>query len=557
MRDTQDPVRHWMVNLHNFPSQVSGRAAAARTCINGLSPGHSRQTLCLRAARHGKGRLRAVSARWNNDEVQVAEAGSAEENGHSAVSVQTDGRSVRSRVASRAGWNLIDQAVSSLSNFGLSVVVARAVDIRHYGSFAVAYAVFTLLLGLERTLVSQPLSIRYTNSSPVVFRRHARRAAGSALLAGLVAAILVACVGGPLSGDSLSLFAIAVLMPGLFLQDSWRTIFICRGDPRKAAVNDAVWTVLMFPVLILMIHLGFSRPWELIAGWGVTGWIAAVFGVVQAKLFPELRKAWGWAWSHRALSGFLAAEQLSAYGSLQIALLIVAGLGGRADAGAFRGAQTLLGPMNMLALGGMAFVVPEFVRTKGLSTRGRIRAALAFSSILAAIDLAWGLLLNFIPTRLGTLALGDTWFRAHELIIPLTIGLAALAFALGPLTALQSIGRVREAFGVSMLLAPLLLVGTVAGLHFGGVRGAAWGMATAQWLVVPVWWRRLRQLPATPNESDVSEAAHDEAVGLDDTVFDPYPDVDPITLPNGAGARPWATAARAEHSGYVPMPAET
>jgi O-antigen/teichoic acid export membrane protein len=461
-------------------------------------------------------------------------------------------------VASRAGWNLIDQAVSSLSNFGLSVVIARAVDIRQYGAFAVAYAVFTLLLGLERTLVSQPLSIRYTNSSPVVFRRHARRAAGAAILAGLVSAVLVACLGGPLSGGSLSLYAIAVLMPGLFLQDSWRTIFICRGDPRKAALNDAVWTVLMFPVLIILIHLGYSKPWQLVAGWGVTGWIAAIVGIVQARLFPQLRKAWSWAWGHRALSGFLAAEQLSAYGSLQIALLIVAGLGGRADAGAFRGAQTLLGPMNMLALGGMAFVVPEFVRTKGLSTQGRIRAALAFSSALATIDLAWGLVLNFIPNRLGTLALGATWFRAHELIIPLTVGLAALAFALGPLTALQSVGRVREAFRVSVLLAPLLLVGTVAGLHFGGVRGAAWGMASAQWLVVPVWWRRLRQLPAAPTEPDVSEPNHAKIAGMDDTVFAPYPDVDPVDLPNVAGIGSRVTAAGGkEQNGHVSVPAET
>jgi hypothetical protein len=202
----------------------------------------------------------------------------------------------------------------------------------------------------------------------------------------------------------------------------------------------------------------------------------------------------------------------------------------------------------------MAFVVPEFVRTKGLSTRGRIRAALAFSSALATIDLAWGLVLNFIPNRLGTLALGDTWFRAHELIIPSTIGLAALAFALGPLTALQSIGRVREAFGVSVLLAPLLLVGTVAGLHFGGVRGAAWGMAAAQWLVVPVWWRRLRQLPATPTEPDVSEPNHAKIAGMDDTMFDRYPDVHPGNLPNGGGIRP---KLRAELGDYVPLPAES
>ena len=75
-------------------------------------------------------------------------------------------RSERSRprtsgAARRAGWNLVDQVISSVTNAALSFVVARSVDVEQFGGFAVAFSVFALAVGLSRALATSPLGIRF------------------------------------------------------------------------------------------------------------------------------------------------------------------------------------------------------------------------------------------------------------------------------------------------------------------------------------------------------------------------------------------------------------
>jgi hypothetical protein len=63
----------------------------------------------------------------------------------------------------RAGWNVADQALSALTNVVLSFIVARNVDADGFGAFSVAFLVFSLLIGAERSLVGGPLSMRHSH----------------------------------------------------------------------------------------------------------------------------------------------------------------------------------------------------------------------------------------------------------------------------------------------------------------------------------------------------------------------------------------------------------
>ena len=53
-------------------------------------------------------------------------------------------------LARRAGWGLVDQALSASTNVAVFFVVAHQVDLRGLDSFAIAFYVFTLLIGVER-----------------------------------------------------------------------------------------------------------------------------------------------------------------------------------------------------------------------------------------------------------------------------------------------------------------------------------------------------------------------------------------------------------------------
>ena len=56
----------------------------------------------------------------------------------------------RRRLGGAAVWTLIDQALSSLTNVALSIVVARAVTPTEFGGFSVALIAFTFIIGLLR-----------------------------------------------------------------------------------------------------------------------------------------------------------------------------------------------------------------------------------------------------------------------------------------------------------------------------------------------------------------------------------------------------------------------
>ena len=76
-------------------------------------------------------------------------------------------------VARRASWSFGDQALSSLTNFALAVVVARAVTAEEFGAFGLAFSAYLLVLGLVRAVTAEPLLVRASHVEPA---EHARQA---------------------------------------------------------------------------------------------------------------------------------------------------------------------------------------------------------------------------------------------------------------------------------------------------------------------------------------------------------------------------------------------
>ena len=96
----------------------------------------------------------------------------------------------------RFGWGLGDQLLSSVTNFLLGLVVARSVGARDLGAFSLAYATFTLSLGATRAIAGELLVVRHSAVSEEDWRYGVKRAAGTAVMTGVVvgAGCLVASV---------------------------------------------------------------------------------------------------------------------------------------------------------------------------------------------------------------------------------------------------------------------------------------------------------------------------------------------------------------------------
>ena len=395
----------------------------------------------------------------------------------------------RSGLGARAIWIVADQAVSSLANAGLTFVIAGVVSPSEYGAFALAFSVYSLVIALTQGLCGQVLVIRYSAADPARQTWAAAAAGGAAVLlgalSGLITLVIALFTGMPLRGV---LLAVAVLLPALALQDTWRTAFVSRGSPRAAFVNDLVWTLLQAVGVGVLLLLGADQAVPFVLAWAGSALVAALFGARQNRQAPTYRTTRGWVVDHRDVSYPSLTNAVVNLGTIQIAFVVIAVIGAVDDVGALRAAQTLLGPLNIVGFAVGSFVIPEVVR-RSPSKKGLVQIALAVSGLLVAVDALWGGVLLLIPESVGVALLGETWTSARE-ALPAMIAFTCLTGAsVGATAIMRALNRVSYNVWINALLGPLILVLSAVGVRMAGASGAAAGFMFAGLLVLPpCWW---------------------------------------------------------------------
>lgn len=395
----------------------------------------------------------------------------------------------------RAGWNLIDQVLSSLTNAVLAFLIARSVTESEFGGFSVAFTVFSVLIGISRAVASSPLSVRFSGAEPEAFRGAAAAGVGTALAIGATGGAGCLLAGAALGGPvGTALLALGVVLPGLLVQDAWRLVFFAEARPRAAVVNDTTWAVLQVGAVLLLVELGVGAVGPLTLAWGLAACAAALLGLRQSGVRPRPTRASSWLRKHLDLTRYLLVEYLTLQGGLQLAMFAIAGLGSLSAVGAIRGAQVLLGPTTILAVGMYTFALPEFSRRREtLSTGGWLRGALALSVFVTGLGALWGGLFVFLPDAVGRELLGETWEGTRSVLVASIVQQAGAAIAIGPATMLYAMDRAKVTLSIHAVLAPLLLAGGTVGVLVGDAEGAVWGFAVAFWSVVPAWWLVVRR----------------------------------------------------------------
>lgn len=399
------------------------------------------------------------------------------------------------RLLRRASLNLVDQVLSAVTNVVLSFLVARAVDATGFGAFSVAFVVFGVLIGVERSLVGQPLNIRFSAAEGEERRTVLGSATGTVLAVAGVGAVAVAG-GGVLTGGTLgaTLLVLAPLLPGLLIQDTCRLAFFAQGRPHLAVVNDLAWAVLQFAAMAVLLDKGVDRPWPYVLAWGGAATAAAVLGLLQMRVAPAIRGAARWIRGQIDLTGYLLMEYLIGAGSAQGSILLVGAVGSLDDVGSLRAAQVLLGPVGIIAAAISTFALPEVSRRTALGSSVRYRLATGISAFVVVVTLAYAAVLLVIPDSLGTLLLGDTWIGASSVLLPMSLASAMAGACLGPSIVIYAMGQARRTFRLHAFEAPLLIGCMAGGLVLGGTPGAAWGLAVSMTVMVPLWFWQLRVL---------------------------------------------------------------
>lgn len=389
----------------------------------------------------------------------------------------------------RLSWGIADQAVSSITNLALGVVVARSLGAADFGAFGLAWVTYGVILNLSRGLATDPLTVRYSGPLDDRWRSATGRAASTATALGLAVGALLLLIGLAIGGVVGSAFAaLGLTLPGLLLQDSWRIAFFVAGKGERAFANDVVWALSLVPAMLIAGNA--PTTFGFVLAWGVAAIPAALFGCLQTRLLPRMSGIVAWVREHRDLGPRYLVENVSDSASAQLQVYGLGAISGLADVGAVRGAQILLAPVVALRMGISLIAVPEAARVLRRWPRRLQTFCLVLGGSQAAACLLWGAVLFLVPPELGTAMLGAVWPSASALIVPTTLAVTAGAMFDGAFVGLRALGDSRRSMPTRVTRAIAWAVGGIAGAFLGGAAGSVWGTAAANLLaLVVVWWQ--------------------------------------------------------------------
>ena len=229
-------------------------------------------------------------------------------------------------------WGLVDQGVSSATNFGGSILAARMLPTSGFGAFAIGFSTYVIVLGLSRSWSSDPLLIRFAASSGSDQHGAVRQGMSAALVVGAVGGIVLVITGvllGFETGGTLVIVGLA-LSP-LMLQDFCRYALIMQRRSRDAAANDLVWLVVLCGAFAVASTRDQLTPQVVMICWSVGGVVAAAIGLIQLETTPVAHVA-DWVRRNGDLAWRYSTEFMLMSGTAVLLTIALGAVGGLPDA---------------------------------------------------------------------------------------------------------------------------------------------------------------------------------------------------------------------------------
>lgn len=375
---------------------------------------------------------------------------------------------------------LVDQGLSSVSNFAVGVVIARAVGASGLGGFALAYGAWLILAVLHRSLITDPMAISGDvrtshNRGPV------ERGFAAELLLGIGGAVILAAIGAVLCllGDyefGVAMLALAPWLPALAAQDYWRWIGFLTRQPDKSLVNDLLFNFAMAAVLVVLFVAHVHSIAAVVGAWGLGATAGTLYGLRQFGVRPTFTGGLAMLRERWSFSKWLAGNSLLTSGGNQAYWAIAGVFLGPAGLGGLSAVSTLVwGPVGVLMQAGGSIGLPEAGRAhedRGWAGLTRVARIVTVASVLAvglwaAVIVGWG-------KPLLSAAYGQKFANLQFTAILCVIGVCCSPFMLGPVMVLKLTRNTRQLFVVQVLTSCLVSLAAVAVLSaLYGVNGAA------------------------------------------------------------------------------------
>lgn len=404
----------------------------------------------------------------------------------------------------QALYGFADQAVISLGNLAIGLVLIRLTAKEEYGLFILGFGILSLILSLNSALITAPMTVlAYERKEPAEVIAYCRALFGVQMRFGLTLAALgtIAVAAGGKFGLSESDvrfgLAIALAVPGVLLQEFSRRFYYLQFKPQRALALD----LLALLTSVGTIGIAVLTEWPekhviAMAGLGAAGFLSSAVGLAWSGMGRTSGGAGGgrefstcWVLGRWALLGAVITwvqNQTYAY--------FLSWFGGLANLAEANAARLLLAPLPMLNTGLASVWMPRLAK---LCSQGRAaeaeRQSLHLRLVLSGIVIGYAVALWNVRETVVPLVLGE---RYSDVSIFLWAWAAVnlLTVLRANFTVLMQALREFRAITLANFWSALMVVATTAGfIQAYGTMGSLYALAAGELLLGLLLWRASRR----------------------------------------------------------------
>jgi O-antigen/teichoic acid export membrane protein len=399
--------------------------------------------------------------------------------------------------------SILNQAVSSGTNFALGFFLVRTLSPSDYGMFGIGLSICYLYSGAANALLLTQMVV-HTPDKDVTDR--AAYAARICVAVGLlctgafavaVAGALAAAYLSPAASNSFTfVVAVAAASACFVVKDFFvRQAYTAQSEARSLAITGSVAAAMLAALLCLQsgsVHLNKESALFVFV---VSQSVGAVAGLLLARLpigsvtsrqlISDVRLCWGHGkWALAGVAVTWAQSQAYAYAAV---MMVGAGGVGRANA-----ARLLVSPFMLLFPAVNQITMPRLAHMRASDRDAMVSTGKRVTGVMLGLGLVYSVALIAVSDSAVPLLLGPSYTDMQWLLAAWCLVIIAMLLRDGAATLLQAMKRFRSLTAMNGVSAGITTVVVVALMHTGGVSGAIVGTAAGEFLLAFLLWRLVR-----------------------------------------------------------------
>ncbi len=386
----------------------------------------------------------------------------------------------------RLSWGLTSQFFNMASNAAMLFLVARSSDELQFGRVALVYGLAMVGVGVARSATADLISARYGGDRLMVERAASNEGTSLLAIGFLFTALPAATTYFVGAGWIGLLFAVAVLP--IVLHEFARQLSFASYKPERAALLDIVWVVSSLLIWTALRSVTDGGNVVIAGAWVGGACVSAGLVVLRTRdssaplvsdaedFVSDISERWQYAF-----------EFLISRGTPELVAWSFAVFGTFAQAGQFRLAQVLLGPLSVVIGGARGLLVSE-LRPRRDHSDQLLQFGARAGIGLGLVPVLYLVALLVAPDRFISAILGDLDVVVISFAILLATRRAFVASSIPPFLILRILGKARTTTTLRIAEAVLALAFVVTAASINDQNGALVGYVFAAAVSSVLWW---------------------------------------------------------------------